>query len=153
MHRCGCLTVVAADPVAVAGAIDVDGQLELLRQVLRHVALAAPDVDLDLLANDLFGGQKVLAEHYLWRLELDGFIAHPDERPEQQTALLPTKEGSAALLMLELTKPDANADALSPRLFVEAAAAAEPTSAASSSPRMGGIDIDVPRFLTARERR
>ena len=83
-HDCGCLTVAAARHEAIKGSIDVDAQLELMRQVLRHVALAAPDMDLGVLADDLFGGQRLLAEHYLWRLEGDGFVDHAGA--ERQTS-------------------------------------------------------------------
>ncbi|MES2095296.1 MAG: hypothetical protein V4459_00910 [Pseudomonadota bacterium] len=147
VHACGCLTVAAPRHVAVEGTVDVEAQLELMRQVLKHVAVAGPEIDLNILTDDLFGGQKVLAEHYLWRLELDGFVDHAHD--ERQTSLMPTAEGCSVLLMLELTKPGANEDIMSPQALAEAAAAdVQPPIPLDSRAWQLDTQLDVPRFLT-----
>ena len=148
VHRCGCLTVAAVRHVAIEGAIDVDAQLELMRKTLRHVALAAPDLDLPRLADDLFGSQRVLAEHYLWQLEADGFVDHAGE--ERQNSMMLTAEGCSILMMLELTKPGANEEPMSPKALAAAAADAEVSTEMNQIdpvPR-GAAQLDVPRFLT-----
>ena len=152
VHGCGCLTVATARNVAIEGTIDVEGQLELMRQVLKHVALAGPEIDLILLADDLFGGQKVLAEHYLWQLEVDGFVDHAHD--ERQTSLMPTAEGCSVLLMLELTKPTANDDVMSPEALAEVAQMdAPPTTEMQIRAWQEDMQLDVPRFLNNRQPR
>jgi hypothetical protein len=148
-HGCGCLTVARADHVALEGRIDVEAQLELIRAALKTVALAAPEVDLGILTDDLFAGQRVLAEAYLWQLETDGFVAHAHE--ERQNSLMLTAEGTSVLLMLELTKPGANAAAelMSPRALAEAAALNDAEAEQHGSRGEGAAPIvDIPRFLT-----
>ncbi len=150
VHTCGCLTIAEARHVAIEGSIDVDGQLELLRGVLKHVALAAPDIDLDTLSTDLFAGQRVLAEHYLWRLETDGFVDHAHD--ELQSSLMLTAEGCSTLLMLELTKPGGNEDVMSPKALAEVPAAPTPAREQHDLMDGRGSQIDVPRFLIFQDR-
>jgi hypothetical protein len=152
VHGCGCLTVAQARHVAIEGTIDVDGQLELMRGTLKHVALAAPEIDLGILADDLFAGQRVLAEHYLWRLETDGFVNHAHD--ERQTSLMLTAEGTSVLLMLELTKPGVNEDVMSPQALAEAAAVDESAGHQQEErTQRGDLQLDIPRFLKHREPR
>jgi hypothetical protein len=40
-----------------------------MRRVLRHVALAAPTIDLAIISTDIFCRERVIAEHYLLQLE------------------------------------------------------------------------------------
>lgn len=145
VHRCGCLTVATARRVAVEDTVDVEAQLELMRAALKHIALAAPEIKMNVLADDLFGGQRVLAEHYLWRLEIDGFVDHAHD--ERQSSLMLSREGCSVLLMLELTKPGTNEDALSPLTLAEIAAEApSPHLIEFTAPEH--VDrLDVPRFL------
>jgi hypothetical protein len=155
VHDCGCLTAPEARPVAIEGTIDVDAQLELMRGALKHVALTAPQIDLGMLADDLFAGQRVLAEHYLWRLETDGFVDHA--RDERQTSLMLTAEGCSVLLMLELTKPGANGadkDLMSPQALAEAAATDEAAQTQFERRRqLDGLRLDIPRYVTNPEPR
>jgi hypothetical protein len=99
--------------VTTDDAADTDVQLELMRRVLRHVALAAPTIDLAATATEIFCRERILAEHYLLHLEATGFVAHAED--ERLTSLMPTKEGCTTLLMLEATKPGTNRDLLSPQ--------------------------------------
>jgi len=148
-HRCGCITVAAPRQVTAEQPVDIDGQLELLRGTLRHIALAAPDLNLGILAADMFAGQLVLAESYVWRLEMDGFVDHAGE--EHQGSMMLTAEGTAVLLMLELTKPGTNEDVMSPRALAEAAAVDDPPSLQLDRRTQPGThDLDIPRFLQHR---
>jgi len=148
-HRCGCITVAAPRQVTAEQPVDIDGQLELLRGTLRHIALAAPDLNLGILADDLFAGQLVLAENYVWRLEMDAFVDHAGE--EHQGSMMLTAEGTAALLMLELTKAGSNADVMSPKALAEAAAVDDPpTLQLDRRTQPGTQDLDIPRFLQHR---
>lgn len=152
VHGCGCLMVAEARHIAIEGTIDVDAQLELMRGTLKHIALAAPEIDLAILADDLFAGQRVLAEHYLWRLETDGFVDHAHD--ERQTSLMLTAEGTSVLLMLELTRPGVNEDVMSPKALAEAAdAEVSAPMPLERRTQHGALQIDIPRFLTHQEPR
>jgi hypothetical protein len=146
-HECRCITV-AGRRVAIEGTVDIEAQLELMRKTLRHIALAAPDINIDLIADDVFAGQRALAEHYLLGLEADGFVDHAHE--ERQTSLMLTAEGYSSLLMLELTRPGANEDVMSPRALAEAAAdAEEPAPLSQRQIRALRTVQDIPRFLSS----
>ena len=145
VHRCGCLTVVTARRVAVEDTVDVEAQLELMRATLKHIALAAPEIDLAVLADDLFGGQRVLAEHYLWRLETDGFVDHAHD--ERQSSLMLSREGCSVLLMLEITRPGVNDDVMSPKALAEIAAEAPSPHFIEFTGPEHVDQLDVPRFL------
>jgi hypothetical protein len=151
VHGCGCLTVAETRHVAIEGTIDVDAQLELMRGTLKHIALAAPEINLGILANDLFAGQLVLAGHYLWRLEKDGFIDHAHD--ERQTSLMLTAEGTSVLLMLELTKPGVNEDVMSPQALADAAVDEPAGRQQEDRMRRGDLQLDIPRFLNHLEPR
>jgi hypothetical protein len=145
-HECRCITV-AGRRVVIDGTVDIEAQLELMRKTLRHIAFAAPDINIDLIADDIFAGQRVLAEHYLLGLEADGFVDHAHE--ERQTSLMLTAEGCSSLLMLELTRHGANEDVMSPRTLAEAAdAAEEPAPLSQRQIRALRTVQDIPRFLS-----
>lgn len=146
-RACGCIQRGMTRHIVAEGAINVDAQLELLRQVLKHVALMAPDIDIDLLAADLFGGMRAITEHFLWRLEVDGYVDHADE--ERQLSLMLTAEGASVLFMLEFTKPGTNEDLMSAETLGLIAEADQPKAPTIDS-RREAQRVDVPRFLNAR---
>jgi hypothetical protein len=143
-RRCGCVTVARHQGVAQPGRVDAEAQLELLRQVLHYVALSSGTLDLDLITADLFGGQRVLAEFYLLRLETEGFVAHEDL--EVLDALVLTGEGAATLFMLEATRPGLNTDTLSAQTLFEAAEAEEHDARMLSGVAAHRTALDIPRF-------
>ncbi len=121
---CGCIrppsleAMLAGTPAAAV--VDCDAQLEHLRAVLRQILLEMPSLDLQRMTADLFGGQPVWCEHYLWWIESEAFVAHAGD--ERQDCLTLTTEGCSILVMLELTKPGSNRD-MSPRAIQERKAA------------------------------
>lgn len=71
-----------------------DEQLDLLRDVLSLIAQKTP---VPAIAVKLFGGNRVLLDHYLSWLRAE-FLAHPDNDPERWVL---SREAEAILLMLK----------------------------------------------------
>ena len=71
-----------------------DEQLDLLRDVLSLIAQKTP---IPAIAVKLFGGNRVLLDHYLSWLRAE-FLAHADNDPEQWVL---SREAEAILLMLK----------------------------------------------------
>ena len=108
------------------------------------MALGAGELDLDLIAADLFGGQRVLAELYLLRLETEGFVPH--DGVERLDALVLIAEKAATLFMLEGTRSVPNSNTLSAQTLLEAAEAEEYHARMLSGVAAHRTALDIPRF-------